>query len=297
MSTELADLKERLKQRLIETNGTLQTPQMAEFAVEGRELGLDERDLNLLLREVDGSINWNDIRAKREFAAQTQREVDLKTARRQEEIAHAPMLLDTLIALAFDNNSVSSSEIDSIFRRGDELEQSEFDIAKRIKERLDTKGFRPHPPANMQARTLREILESTNWYSAAALPAQAQQQQAKAKASEDYHYEEPAKKQVKTPPTIHYFRSSRENMTSGEKAELSWKVSGVEKFLITGLGESRVLEGSYMVAPEKTTVYTLTAGPQEYSIVLTVAAKSGGFLKWLGIIIGILVLMNILSRC
>lgn len=295
----LEDLKEKLKRRLIESNSVLDAHQLADLTEEGRKLGLDDRELNKMLQEVDRSINWKEVKEQKKLADQAQQEANLVIARRKQEILHAPALLDTLILLSFESETVSSEEILTIFQRGDELEQNEFELSQKIKERLDTKGYRPHPAAKFQAPTLRAILESTNWYSPKTFPVgkAAEQPTVVAPTPVKTEAEKERPNLNVEMPKIHYFRANSSSLKMGASAVLTWKVTGVVKFTISHLGESKVLDGQFTVSPNIDTTYVLKAGDMQKEVTITVQKNQIGWAKWMLIGIVAIIFFNMMARC
>ena len=275
----LDDLKDKLRQRLIETDGHPTPYDLRDLIEEAKELGLDDRQL---VPEVDRTINWEHIRAEKAKEEERRKEEEAKAAARQKEIDEAPEYLDALISYCMADGIVEGEELRTIFGKATELEQSLFATATKIKGLLDKGKFKPFPNADLNANGLHEVLMSTNWYTEKTHPQPTPP--APPKPQQDWTYYTPPP--PPEPPRIHLFSTDKTEIKKGEAATLRWHVSGVERVAVSGLGTTTVLNGEQRVKPETTTTYVMTAGSlqQELSISVVSPKKPMSFWKYLFIV-------------
>ena len=80
---------------------------------------------------------------------------------------------------------------------------------------------------------------------------------------------------------IHYFIAQPDSIRLGDLAVLRWKVSGVDKISITGLGSTATLDGMHTVRPGMSTKYVLQAGGKEETVEVVVEQKAAaGGVSW-----------------
>ena len=276
---ELQDLKDKLKQRLIDHDGNVLPHQLTDIVEEAKELGLTDRDVARLMPEIDQSINWAQVRKEKDAAEALLAEARMQEADHQKEINEAPVFLDTIIDLAFENGVLSEADLATIFLRAETLKQNTYALASEIKKRLDARSYRPYPAPKLDATSLQAILMSTSWYSAGKFP----QQEGISLKKQAPKQEEPTAPPPPAIPKINYFRSDPKTVVRGGSAILTWSVAGVSEVTISGLGTTKSLAGRATVNPVKSTSYHLQAGDLAETLTVSVARRNykNAILIWL----------------
>ena len=273
----LDELKDRLRKRLIEHDGNVSPHHLTDLIEEAKTIGLEEKDIARLVPDVDQSINWAAIKEEKRLV------VEVKQLKEQEKL-QAAELLDALISYSFSDGIVAQSELETIFARTAELHQSELKIAKKINKAFEKGGYKPYPNPDLKAMGLKEILLSTSWYDAKNYAVVTQQEPQKVIPPET----------VKSPARIHSFKADKAMIRKGESVVISWDVSGVEKINISGLGQTKLLQGKHTVSPAIDTVYVLTADDVKQSLSITIK-QSSGKIKWIIVIIIIITILYALQ--
>lgn len=286
MNITVEDIKNRLRQRLIEHDGNIAPHDLLDIVEDARDIGLTEHDIARLVPEVDISVNWPAIREERRAAA------ELKLMEQQRLLQNRE-LIKALIDFSFRDGMVEQAELVAIFDRVAEVALDEQEIALEIKSRIDTYNYKPYPNFDPKAASVRDMLVSTSWYEPRKY-ASAKRKAAAAKAVEKpaVPASEPA-----APPVIHFFKADKYEIRQGEKIYLHWDVSGVDIITISGMKPIAAAWKKVLIAPGKTTDYVLRAGDQAKKLTINVKKNGYSFIEWLGIIFGILFLISLLGKC
>src|SRR5436305_1739786 len=111
----IEEIKERLRQRLIDHDGNIEPNDLIDIVEDAREIGIDKTAIARLVPEVDRSINWEHIRAEKIKAAELKRQEAEKAEARRKEIEGAPEYLDALISYCLADGVVAAEELRTIF--------------------------------------------------------------------------------------------------------------------------------------------------------------------------------------
>lgn len=168
----LDTIRQKIEKLLIETDGQLHPHDLAAIVAEAKSIGLDEAQIGRLVPEVDRSINWEKIREEKAAAVeQKEAQEDVERIRR-EELEAAPQLLSGLVQSLLARGHAKGEEIRALLDRATMLEQSPHALARQIKSGMDFAKWAPWPPADLSARTIGELLVSTDWYAPEHYPRQ-----------------------------------------------------------------------------------------------------------------------------
>lgn len=169
----LNTIRQKIEKLLLETDGQLHPHDLAAIVAEAKSIGLDEAQIARLVPEVDRSINWEKVRAEKTAELeQKSAQEDVERIRR-EEVEAAPQLLSGLVQSLLARGYAKSVEIHGLLDRAQMLEQSPHALARQIKSGMDAAKWAPWPPADLSARTIGELLVSTDWYASEHYPRQA----------------------------------------------------------------------------------------------------------------------------
>ena len=172
-SVTLDSIRHRLEKLLIETDGHPEPHNLAPIVADAKAIGLDDRQIARLVPDVDRRINWEAIRAEKAAEAR-QEEAQSEVERiRREDLEAAPQLLSALVQSLLARGYARGEEIRAILDRAETLEQSPHALARQIKSGMDIAKWAPWPPVDLNARTIAELLASTDWYAPAHYPHQA----------------------------------------------------------------------------------------------------------------------------
>jgi len=265
MKLTLDDIKDKLRNRLIEHDGNIEPHHLVDIVEEVRAIGLSERDISKLVPELDQSINWTAIREEKRIEQET---IRLK----EQEGLKAAELINALINFCFSDGVIESHELAAIFTKAEELQQNVSEITKKINEKIDQDGYKPFPNADLNAGDLKDVLLSTSWYDAKKYAAVKRRKTQAKTVSESVA-------PVIAVPRIHLFEASKHVITKGESITLSWEVSGIDQLTISGLGPTNTLKGSHSVTPEIDTIYVLDAGGLTRTLNVVIK-KTRGWAKW-----------------
>ncbi len=169
----LDTIRLKIEKLLVETDGQLHPHDLAAIVAEAKSIGLDEAQIARLVPEVDRSINWEKVRAEKAAEAEEKEaQQDVERIRR-EELEAAPQLLSGLVQSLLARGHAKGEEIRGLLDRATMLEQSPHALARQIKSGMDAAKWAPWPPADLSARTIGELLVSTDWYAPEHYPRQA----------------------------------------------------------------------------------------------------------------------------
>lgn len=169
----LENIRLKIEKLLVETDGQLHPHDLAAIVAEAKGIGLDEAQIARLVPEVDRSINWEKVRAEKvAVVVEKEAQEDVERVRR-EELEAAPQLLSGLVQSLLARGHAKGEEIRALLDRATMLEQSPHALARQIKSGMDFAKWAPWPPADLSARTISELLVSTDWYAPEHYPRQA----------------------------------------------------------------------------------------------------------------------------
>lgn len=160
----LDSIKQKIEKLLVETDGHLHPHDLAAIVEEAKSIGLDDKQIARLVPEVDRSINWDKIREEKAAAEEAKRVENEVEKLRREELEAAPQLLSGLVQSMMMRGMAKGEEIQSLLDRAEMLEQSQHALARQIKSQMDFAKWAPFPAADINARTIGELLVSTDWY-------------------------------------------------------------------------------------------------------------------------------------
>lgn len=136
-----------------------------QFINECNAAELSEEDFyKKVLKHAYNSIDWDAVEKEKIIQEETKKKIAKELEIKQREIQNAPIYLDRLIKIAFEDGKIEAEELNKIFSKAVELEQNIHDLAIKIDNRLDELKYKSYPRANFDAKTLKETLCSTDWY-------------------------------------------------------------------------------------------------------------------------------------
>ena len=164
--TDITTLTEQIRLLLIETNDTLSPHEIFnKYINECQELQLSETEFyKSPLKNAHKSIDWVAVENANKQKEETQKKIQAELQEKEEEIKNAPIYIDRLVKIAFDDGIVEGEELKKIFEKAALLQQNLTNLALVINKRLDKDNFKAYPKANFDAATLKETIISTNWY-------------------------------------------------------------------------------------------------------------------------------------
>jgi hypothetical protein len=154
-------LKIKLHDLLIEKFGDVKPWELSDIITEAKEVGINEKQFNKLLVEVDQSINWEAIRKLKDESIIKAEELKLLAKEKSGKAQSADVTLAFLIQHFAEDNVLSSDEVKVYFETSDTLKLLEQTSAKLIEDFIKANNFVPLtiPKGN----TLRQMLQSTEW--------------------------------------------------------------------------------------------------------------------------------------
>jgi len=161
---ELEDIKERIRQILIEKEGNVQPHDFKDIIDDAKKLGVDDKQIRKLVPEVDRSINWEYIKLQKEKEREKEQKLKNEIQKLEEEQKFAPEYIDTLIKFCFSDGIIEAPELEAIFSKTLEKGLDINSIARKINSKIEAENFKPYPNPNLNAQTLKDTLCSTNWY-------------------------------------------------------------------------------------------------------------------------------------
>jgi hypothetical protein len=162
---KIDSLKERIKDKIIETNGDLQSSDIKIFAEEAKRLGLGGREIAELIPEVDSAINWDYIKKQNEEKIYQEKILKEETQKNEEKARIASEYIDALVQYCLSKDIIEPTDIKTIFEKADEHEQDKSMLAVKINTLFEIHNIKPYPSPNIAASTLADALCSTTWYS------------------------------------------------------------------------------------------------------------------------------------
>lgn len=163
----LQELTEQVRAVLIQTGDNISRQEMYNrFVNECGELGLKEEDFyKTVLKDAHKSIDWPAVDAQIRHKEEIQARINKELQEKDEEIQNAPVYIERLINIAFDDGIVEGEELRKIFEKAAALQQNIITLVLVINDKLNKEQFRPYPIADIEASSLQDTLTSTNWYS------------------------------------------------------------------------------------------------------------------------------------
>lgn len=154
-------LKIKLHDLLIEKYGDVKPWELNDIITEAKEIGINEKQFNKLLVEVDQSINWEAIRKLKDESIIKAEELKLLAKEKSGKTQSADVTLAFLIEHFAEDNVLSSDEVKVYFETSDTLKLFEQTSAKILEDFIKSNNFVPLtiPKGN----TLRQLLQSTEW--------------------------------------------------------------------------------------------------------------------------------------
>lgn len=159
-------LIEQVREILILTNNEKPRHEIYnQFINECKVNSLTEDDFyKNILRPASKSIDWVYIEEEKKRKEEATKIVEEELKKLEELNEAAPIFIDRLIKIAFEDGVVESNELIKIFEKADKFNLDSISLAKKIDKIIDKKQYKSYPKADMDAATLRETLCSSNWY-------------------------------------------------------------------------------------------------------------------------------------
>lgn len=162
---KIDSLKEKIRNKIIETNGNLQSSDIKIFAEEAKRLGLGDREIADLIPKVDSTINWDNIIKQNEEKICQEKILKEETLKNEEKARIASEYIDALVQYLLPKDIIEPSDIKKLFEKADEYEQDKLMLATKINTLFEIRNIKPYPSPNIAASTLADALCSTTWYS------------------------------------------------------------------------------------------------------------------------------------
>lgn len=162
---KIDSLKEKIRNKIIETNGNLQSSDIKIFAEEAKRLGLGDREIADLIPKVDSTINWDYIIKKNEEKICQEKILKEEALKNEEKARIASEYIDALVQYCLSKDIIDSSDIKSLFEKADEHKQDKSMLATKIHTLFEIHNIKPYPIPNKETLTLADALCSTSWYS------------------------------------------------------------------------------------------------------------------------------------
>ena len=126
------------------------------FINECKALNLSETDFyKKILKPASKGIIYGPVLPGKGIDEEEEEEIRLTSA---------PVFIDRLVAVAFEDGIVEAIELKKIFRKAEENGLNSNDLVLKINKLLEDNNFKSFPKASLDAPTLKATLISTNWY-------------------------------------------------------------------------------------------------------------------------------------